>query len=313
MKKYIYLFLLFVFSLVFLPETGKLLAIPKTNIEDVSSSSHDNFSSDEQPQRGPRPSIDFSKLGADDYQQGVFRVKFSSHHSTYLSENSFSKNKSGVVITGLEDFDRLSQQYHIFDGRLVAEDLLAGTEKSSFSFDKRHKLWGFHLWYEFRTTDKTDLIQVIDHFQSLQSVEIAQPVFRVVSTESEEFIYSPDDSETESFSPSKSQSATNDARFSDQWNLSNYGQRGGITGIDISISDAWLLERGKHDVVVAIIDGGVQVDHPDLAGNIWRDSIGNVGYNFADKSNVILPNNHAPHVAGAPRMKARLAHLPLSP
>jgi len=60
----------------------------------------------------------------------------------------------------------------------------------------------------------------------------------------------------------------NDTYFSQQWNLSNSGQYGGTIGVDIRAGDAWTLSKGNN-VIVAVIDHGIELNHPDLAANIY--------------------------------------------
>jgi subtilisin family serine protease len=98
----------------------------------------------------------------------------------------------------------------------------------------------------------------------------------------------------------------NDPFYSVQWGLNNTGQtidgpaRGAVAGTagdDINVSAAWNATTGSSSVVVAVIDGGVQTDHPDLAANIGP------GWNFAyNNSNPDpFPMNesfHGTHVAG---------------
>jgi thermitase len=61
----------------------------------------------------------------------------------------------------------------------------------------------------------------------------------------------------------------NDELFYRQWGLFNHGQDGGKSGADISAMQAWAVTRGSDQVVVAVLDSGVDYTHPDLAGNIW--------------------------------------------
>src|SRR5574341_1124756 len=61
----------------------------------------------------------------------------------------------------------------------------------------------------------------------------------------------------------------NDELFYKQWALFNHGQDGGKAGADISAMQAWAVTRGSNEVVVAVIDSGVDYTHPDLAHNIW--------------------------------------------
>jgi len=61
----------------------------------------------------------------------------------------------------------------------------------------------------------------------------------------------------------------NDPRFSEQWALHNTGQTGGTTDADIDAPESWDIHTGSSDVIVAVIDTGVDYNHPDLAVNIW--------------------------------------------
>ena len=61
----------------------------------------------------------------------------------------------------------------------------------------------------------------------------------------------------------------NDELFFKQWGLFNHGQDGGKSGADISAMQAWAVTTGTDQVVVAVLDSGVDYTHPDLAANIW--------------------------------------------
>ena len=60
-----------------------------------------------------------------------------------------------------------------------------------------------------------------------------------------------------------------DEMFFRQWGLSNAGDNGGTAGADISAMRAWVLTRGSEQVVVAVLDSGVDYTHTDLVYNIW--------------------------------------------
>lgn len=68
----------------------------------------------------------------------------------------------------------------------------------------------------------------------------------------------------------------NDPYLADQWHYINTGSpkvsASAVAGADIAVKDAWTLTAGDPSVIVAIIDGPVQYDHPDLAANMWKNT-----------------------------------------
>lgn len=62
----------------------------------------------------------------------------------------------------------------------------------------------------------------------------------------------------------------NDTRFEELWGLHNTGQTDGMTDADIDASDAWDIYTDS-DVIVAVIDTGIDYNHPDLANNMWTN------------------------------------------
>jgi subtilisin family serine protease len=61
---------------------------------------------------------------------------------------------------------------------------------------------------------------------------------------------------------------TDDTYFPQQWGLSNTGQYGGTSGMDIHATQAWNITTGSLDVKIAILDSGVDLTHPDLVSNL---------------------------------------------
>ena len=57
---------------------------------------------------------------------------------------------------------------------------------------------------------------------------------------------------------------TDDPFFDDQWNLNNTGQNNGIAGYDIDFCHAMLRTTGNASIIVAVLDQGVELNHPDL-------------------------------------------------
>lgn len=77
-----------------------------------------------------------------------------------------------------------------------------------------------------------------------------------------------------------------DANFSQQWSLHNTGQNGGTVGADINAIHAWDIATGsRNQIVVAVIDTGIDYTHPDLASNMWVNQAEKNGQPGVDDDN----------------------------
>lgn len=91
----------------------------------------------------------------------------------------------------------------------------------------------------------------------------------------------------------------NDTRFNELWGMHNANQTGGTVDADIDAPEAWDIIHDAEDIIVAVIDSGVDYTHPDLAENMWTDANGNHGYDFFNNnSNPYDYYGHGTHVAG---------------
>ncbi len=61
----------------------------------------------------------------------------------------------------------------------------------------------------------------------------------------------------------------NDPIFGSQYALQNTGQSDGLAGVDIRAVQAWNVTSSAKNVIVSLIDTGINYDHPDLYQNIW--------------------------------------------
>ena len=109
----------------------------------------------------------------------------------------------------------------------------------------------------------------------------------------------------------------NDPELEYQWHYYNDGWLGdeAQVGADINLLNAWKYTAGDNRVIVAVMDGGIMTNHPDLADNMWvneaekngapgvdDDGNGYVddvhGYNFVLNQGEITADDHGTHVAG---------------
>jgi subtilisin family serine protease len=61
----------------------------------------------------------------------------------------------------------------------------------------------------------------------------------------------------------------NDPNFPNLWALNNTGQTDGTEDADIDAPEAWDIHTGDPNIIVAVIDTGVDYNHPDLTDNMW--------------------------------------------
>ncbi|KYG60804.1 subtilase [Bdellovibrio bacteriovorus] len=97
----------------------------------------------------------------------------------------------------------------------------------------------------------------------------------------------------------------NDPMLGQLWGLKNSGQqdserRAGIAGVDIGAEQAWDITTGSKDVVVAVIDTGVDYNHPDLVGNMWtNEAEANGKPGVDDDGNGIVDDIHGANFVNA--------------
>ncbi|MDR0907253.1 MAG: S8 family serine peptidase [Rikenellaceae bacterium] len=215
--------------------------------------------------------------GEPSIEQGVLRIKLSDGAGE-LDTGSFTRGGS----SGIASFDATAT-------RLGATALARSVEDAG-RFRARHRRAGLHRWYEVALGEDVSVEEAVAQFKATDGIAIAEPVYRMipageVSGVSSQYAYA---------------SRFDDPMLGNQWILHNDGSlRSSVAGADLNVFPAWESVVGDPAVIVAVVDGGIQWNHPDLAANMWYDpSHDAYGYNFCRRNYEITPSNHGTHVAG---------------
>ncbi len=213
-----------------------------------------------------------------------------------MNANGFMKKASGeaYVQTGVSSLDQLNAQFMTEDIRRVF--------RPAGKFEQKHIEAGLDLWYEVTVSGDEDLDLVLFAFEGISEIEIAEPVYQRTLRDVEgsgDLPYVGTAGMEEEILPGP----PNDPRYNSMY------------GLDIiNAEDAWGLETGSANVVVAIEDQGVDYNHQDLSGHMWTNS-GEVpgngvdddnngyvddyyGYNFGNNNGNIAIDYHGTHVGG---------------
>ncbi|MFA5508987.1 MAG: S8 family peptidase [Vulcanimicrobiota bacterium] len=123
----------------------------------------------------------------------------------------------------------------------------------------------------------------------------------------------------DAFEQGQNPMAVNDPDASKLWGLHNEGQTGGKVDADIDAPEAWQIHSGRNQAqggpLIAVIDTGIDYNHPDLKANMWvnpgeipGDGIDNDGngviddvhgYNaYSDNGDPMDGQGHGTHCAG---------------
>ena len=169
------------------------------------------------------------------------------HFIVKLKQNNFRDTYIQGESMGISAIDTLNQKH----GIIRAERLIPNGR--NIHLKEKH---GLSRIFVFHVPPGADVRQVIEEYRKNPQVEYAEPDYIVHAL-----------------------GIPNDADFSYQWSLNNTGQTGGTVDADIDAPEAWDIATGNSSVKIAIVDTGVDLDHPDLAGKFTA------GYDFVNNDN----------------------------
>lgn len=122
----------------------------------------------------------------------------------------------------------------------------------------------------------TELGYIKDVIPNQNIVVIKRPMFEIQSTVVKSLSDHPDVDIIEPNFIYRINKAPNDPMLGQLWGMKNVGQpdsqkKDGIAGMDINAEKAWDIQTGSRDIIVAVIDTGVDFNHPDLKDNMWTN------------------------------------------
>lgn len=234
----------------------------------------------------------------DYYESGKLRLKFTEEMAVTFENSRSQKSANGDVSLESVELKKIDNQFNTTDYKRIFPN--AG------KYEKRHQKYGLHLWYEIDVDASMNVMEIAEEYSKTSGVQKAEPIYIAQDIEQ--------NSNVTVVPIARLNASSNDPMFDDQWGYDNYGQSGGKSGADISLLEAWDIQTGSSDVIVAIMDSGVDAAHEDLAQNMWvnaneipnngidDDNNGYIddinGYGFGDESSNIFVGSHGTHVAG---------------
>lgn len=252
---------------------------------------------------------------SEDVVQGQLLVRFDAAVADILDKAGLTKSGPAAPMTrsgvpGVDEVLDLVDGYRI--ERVFPVDMRT---------ENKAREAGLHLWYVVRFAGGLSLEQVAADLSKLgevSRVEYNRTLKRASTSRAVPF--SADRLMTRAASPS----AFDDPLLADQWHLVNNGDLRPtkfVKGADVQVEKAWaeLDCTGDPSIIVAVLDEGVFVEHPDLKESMWvnedevwgshEDGDGNGyagdihGYNFVEDTGVISTSSvydtgHGSHVAG---------------
>ena len=188
-------------------------------------------------------------------------------------------------------------------------------------YEKRTIAEGLDRWYTIYFDESKDVAEVLQQFNKASGIEYAE---RVLPIARPKFTAKPYTGPAPQTRNQPTASAFNDPLLAKQWHYYNDGSISprAKKGADCNLKPVWeKYTTGKSNVIVAVVDGGIDITHEDLVDNLYInekekngqagvDDDGNgfvddvYGYNFVEAKDVvggtIQPDNdgHGTHVAG---------------
>ncbi len=178
------------------------------------------------------------------------------------AEEILTRSVSGPIVTrsGIEDLDKILKDI----GATAVEPVFNITERNREAVHKA----GLHLWYTLRFSNDVNLESVASRLAEVAEVNVVQYNARVTRINERKAVPAEG-----SIPATRAPQPFDDPYLANQWHCINAGDnpavQPSIAGVDVGCAEAWKLCTGDPSIIVAVVDEGVQYNHPDLAANMW--------------------------------------------
>lgn len=228
---------------------------------------------------------------------GTVRIKVSESFAHEIEHQTDNEGK--VVAAKVKSMDNVASSIGIVH--------MERTFPHAGKFEERTRREGLHRWYDIRFDENCPLTKASENLKTIPGIEIIEYVPEEIENEDGEIRECPGDRECGDIKTAAADLPFDDPMLYRQWHYHNDGtfpNGKAAAGCDINIFPVWKAGvTGNPEVIVAVVDHGVDFNHEDLSANMWHnpektgDSI--YGYNFVTDDYVIVPDeDHATHVAG---------------
>ena len=155
-------------------------------------------------------------------------------------------------------------------------------------YEKRMRKAGLDLWYVVHFDEKQDLRAAMQSLMSVPEIDYTEPVLQLERPQGKPVgVDVPPASRHEAL-------PFNDPQLANQWHYNNTGAGDHrVAGADIGLFKAWESQTGTPNVIVAIIDGGIDIEHPDLVDKLYvneKEKNGTTGVD--DDGNGVIDDIH---------------------
>lgn len=213
-----------------------------------------------------------------------------------LSNHSFAKMTSEAPFIAGEVLVKVKPGHM---GKFLAKKSLIGA-------DIKRELKLLAGDYILLKTNSKSTQSLVSELQNLPEVSFAEPnyIYKAITT-----LPSMESILTGTLSENISSTSATDPLYGKLWGLKNTGRNEpdrnggqsttpGVAGADADIEKAWSITRGSQKVLVAVIDTGIDYNHPDLKNNIWTNEKEIPGNGIDDDKNGYIDDIHGWNAQG---------------